>query len=161
MGLALGAGAHMQELRRTRSGAFGEESAHTLHALQDACVAARGGDRSLLDSMVVSVDAAVPDLPVVVVRDTAIDALCRGAALAGVGWYGAMNSKKISRLRSCPGKTSLSDWAGTRPLVFIFTWCHRACHCHDFGLSSGGHLSPGLDEKGEARKAETGCPKKR
>jgi predicted rRNA pseudouridine synthase len=85
MGLALGTGAHMQELRRTRSGAFGEESARTLHALQDACVAAREGDRSLLDAMIVSVDAAVPDLPVVVVRDTAIDALCRGAALAGVG----------------------------------------------------------------------------
>jgi predicted rRNA pseudouridine synthase len=85
MGLALGAGAHMQELRRTHSGAFGEESAFTLYALQDACVAAREGDRSLLDAMIVSVDAAVPDLPVVVVRDTAIDALCRGAALAGVG----------------------------------------------------------------------------
>jgi tRNA pseudouridine55 synthase/H/ACA ribonucleoprotein complex subunit 4 len=35
--------------------------------------------------MIISVDAAVPDLPVVVVRDTAIDALCHGAALAGVG----------------------------------------------------------------------------
>ncbi|MCX6689351.1 MAG: RNA-guided pseudouridylation complex pseudouridine synthase subunit Cbf5 [Methanoregula sp.] len=85
MGLALGAGAHMQELRRTRSGTFDERSAHTLHAVQDACVAAAEGNRSPLDAMIVSVDAAVPDLPVVVVRDTAIDALCRGAALAGVG----------------------------------------------------------------------------
>ena len=85
MGLALGAGAHMQELRRTRSGTFDERSAHTLHALQDACVAAAESNRSPLDAMIVSVDAAVPDLPVVVVRDTAIDALCRGAALAGVG----------------------------------------------------------------------------
>ena len=104
MGLALGAGAHMQELRRTRSGAFGEESAHTLHALQDACVAARGGDRSLLDSMIVSVDAAVPDLPVVVVRDTAIDALCRGAALAGVGVVRCDEFKKDQPVAVMSGK---------------------------------------------------------
>ena len=35
--------------------------------------------------MILSVDAAVPDLPKVIVRDTAIDAICRGAMLAGVG----------------------------------------------------------------------------
>jgi predicted rRNA pseudouridine synthase len=85
MGLALGTGAHMQELRRTRSGVFDERTMHTLHDLQDACVAAAAGDHAALDTMIVSVDAAVPDLPAVVVRDTAVDALCHGAALAGVG----------------------------------------------------------------------------
>ncbi|HVP97560.1 RNA-guided pseudouridylation complex pseudouridine synthase subunit Cbf5 [Methanoregula sp.] len=85
MGLALGTGAHMQELRRTRSGAFDEKCMHTLHALQDACCDAADGDRTALDTMVISVNAAVPDLPAVTVRDTAIDALCHGAALAGVG----------------------------------------------------------------------------
>jgi predicted rRNA pseudouridine synthase len=85
MGLALGVGAHMQELRRTRSGVFDERTMYTLHELQDACVAAAAGDHTALDTMIVSVDAAVPDLPAVVVRDTAVDALCHGAALAGVG----------------------------------------------------------------------------
>ncbi len=85
MGLVLGVGAHMIELRRTRSGTFGEDSMHTLHEVQDACVTAAAGDRSALDSMVLSVDGAVPELPVVVVRDAAIDALCHGARLAGVG----------------------------------------------------------------------------
>jgi predicted rRNA pseudouridine synthase len=85
MGLALGVGAHMQELRRTRSGAFDERSMHSLHELQDACADAAAGNRAALDAMIVSVDAAVPDLPTVVVRDTAIDALCHGAVLAGVG----------------------------------------------------------------------------
>ena len=85
MGLALGVGAHMQELRRTRSGVFDERTMHTLHDLQDACCAAAVGNRAALDAMIVSVDAAVPDLPSVVVRDTAVDALCHGAALAGVG----------------------------------------------------------------------------
>ena len=75
----------MQELRRSRSGTFDESSMHTLHELKDACIAAEAGDRTALESMVISVDAAVPDLPVVIVRDTAIDAICRGAVLAGVG----------------------------------------------------------------------------
>src|SRR5512136_1199092 len=76
MGLALGTGAHMVELRRTRSGTFGESEMHTLHAVQDACYAAKKGNRTFLSSMIVSVDAAVPDLPTVVVRDAAIDAVC-------------------------------------------------------------------------------------
>jgi predicted rRNA pseudouridine synthase len=85
MGLAAGAGAHMQELRRTRSGVFGEVGMHTLHDVQDAAVAARAGDPSALHAMILPVDAAVPDLPTVVIHDAAIDAVCRGAQLAGVG----------------------------------------------------------------------------
>jgi predicted rRNA pseudouridine synthase len=85
MGLALGSGAHMVELRRTRSGAFSEDEMYTLHDVQDACCAAKRGDRVPLSSMILSVDAAVPDLPIVIIRDTAIDAICRGAVLAGVG----------------------------------------------------------------------------
>jgi predicted rRNA pseudouridine synthase len=94
MGLAAGAGAHMQELRRTRSGAFGEEMMHTLHAVQDAAVAARDGDPVALHAMILSVDAAVPDLPTVVIRDAAIDAVCRGAQLAGVGIISMKEFKK-------------------------------------------------------------------
>jgi tRNA pseudouridine55 synthase/H/ACA ribonucleoprotein complex subunit 4 len=85
MGFALGVGAHMQELRRTRSGAFGEQAMYTLHDVQDACIAAKAGDRTALTAMILSVDGAVPDLPTVIVRDTAVDAICRGAVLAGVG----------------------------------------------------------------------------
>jgi len=94
MGLALGVGAHMVELRRTRSGAFSEKEMHTLHDVQDACVATKAGDYSAVSSMILSVDAAVPDLPTVVVRDTAIDAICRGAVLAGVGVISCDEFKK-------------------------------------------------------------------
>jgi len=85
MGLVLGTGAHMIELRRTRSGSFGEESMHTLHDVQDACVAAKAGDRASLAAMVLPVDGAVPELPTVVVRDTAVDAICHGAKIANTG----------------------------------------------------------------------------
>jgi predicted rRNA pseudouridine synthase len=85
MGFALGVGGHMQELRRTRSGAFDEKTMFTLHDVQDACIAAKEGDVTRLTSMILSVDAAVPELPTIIIRDTAIDAVCRGAVLAGVG----------------------------------------------------------------------------
>ena len=85
MGLALGVGAHMVELRRTQSGSFRQQDMHTLYEVQDACFAAKDGNRAALSSIILSVDSAVPDLATVVIRDTAIDAVCRGAVLAGVG----------------------------------------------------------------------------
>ncbi len=94
MGLALGTGAHMVELRRTRSGPFCEQEMHTLHDIQDASCAAKAGDRVPLSSMILSVDAAVPDLPIVIIRDTAIDAICRGAVLSGVGVISCDQFKK-------------------------------------------------------------------
>ena len=94
MGLALGAGAHMQELRRTRSGAFGEAGMCTLHDVQDAAIAAREGTPADLHSLILSVDAAVPELPTVIIRDMAIDAVCHGAQLAGVGVVSATEFRK-------------------------------------------------------------------
>ena len=85
LGLALGCGGHMVELRRTRSGAFGETEAVTLSALKDAAVRAAEGDRSALEAMVLPVEVAVPDLKVITIGDRAVDAVSRGAALAGVG----------------------------------------------------------------------------
>ncbi len=85
MGLAIGVCAHMEELRRTRSGHFAEEHANTLQDLQDACVRAKEGDMAPLQRMILPVEEAVAGMPQVVVRDTAVDAVCRGAVLAGVG----------------------------------------------------------------------------
>jgi tRNA pseudouridine55 synthase/H/ACA ribonucleoprotein complex subunit 4 len=85
MGLALGVGAHMQELRRTRSGPFDEERSHSLHDMSDACSRAVTGDPTALHTMIMSVDTAVPDLPNVTIHDRAIDAVCHGAKLTGVG----------------------------------------------------------------------------
>lgn len=85
LGLAIGCGGQMVELRRTRSGAFGEEDAVTLHVLKDAAVRASDGDRTGLDSLVLPIEAAIPDLKAVVIGDRAVDAVCHGAVLAGVG----------------------------------------------------------------------------
>ncbi|MDD1666115.1 MAG: RNA-guided pseudouridylation complex pseudouridine synthase subunit Cbf5 [Methanomicrobiales archaeon] len=85
MGLAAGPGGSMRELRRTRSGSFTEADAHTLQELEDAMDAARGGNPALLRGLILPVEKGVADLPRLTIRDTAVDAVCHGATLAGVG----------------------------------------------------------------------------
>jgi len=88
MGYALGVCAHMQELRRIRSGPFDETAAVSLHELADAVIASREGDPGPLRDMIRPPEATVVDLAKVVLRDTAVDAVCHGAVLAGVGIAG-------------------------------------------------------------------------
>ena len=85
MGLAAGPGGSMRELRRTRSGSFAESDAHTLQELEDAVAAAREGNPAPLDGMILPIGRGIADLPRVTIRDTAVDAICHGASLAGVG----------------------------------------------------------------------------
>lgn len=85
LGLAAGTGGHMQELRRIRSGMFREEGAVTLHELKDACILAAEGRPEPLNRMILPMESVVAALPKVVIRDSAVDAICHGAALAGVG----------------------------------------------------------------------------
>ncbi len=85
LGLALGTGGHMQELRRTRSGSFSEAQAVTLHELSDACSRFREGEPNALAGSILPVESALSGLPRLVIRSTAVDAICHGAALAGAG----------------------------------------------------------------------------
>lgn len=89
MGLAAGPGGSMRELRRIRSGSFTEADAHTLQELEDAVDAAREGNPGPLQGMILPLERAVADLPRLTIRDTAVDAVCHGASLAGVGVVGA------------------------------------------------------------------------
>ncbi len=104
IGLMLLVGAHMQELRRTRSGQFNEFQAHSLHELKDVIITE---DRALLDTMIIPVEAAVDDLPHMIVRDTAVDALCHGAALAGVGVVSMDEFRKGDQVAILTGKGEL------------------------------------------------------
>lgn len=86
VGEALGIGAHMAELRRTRSGPFTEEKLITLQDLTDAYVIWKEeGDESFLRDCIRPMESAVEHLPKIVVRDSAVDALCHGADLAAGG----------------------------------------------------------------------------
>ncbi len=86
VGEALGCGAHMRELRRTRAGPFRGENVVRLHDLADAYVFWREeGDEKHLREVILPVEAAAQHLPKIVVRDGAVDALCHGASLAAPG----------------------------------------------------------------------------
>ncbi|HUK85316.1 MAG TPA: RNA-guided pseudouridylation complex pseudouridine synthase subunit Cbf5 [Candidatus Acidoferrum sp.] len=88
IGEILGVGAHMQELRRTRSGSFTETSTTkvTLHDVaywfgEWECKK----DESILHKFIVPMENALVLLPKIIVRDSAVDALCHGANLTAPG----------------------------------------------------------------------------
>lgn len=84
IGEALGVGAHMAELRRTVSGPFTED-AHiaTLQDLKDAHVLWKeDGTEHLLRKVIMPMEYGVTHLSKVVIRDSAVDAICHGADLA-------------------------------------------------------------------------------
>ncbi len=82
IGRHLGVGANMLELRRTRAGALTEKMSVTLHDLSDAVwLWKERNDEKALRRCVLPLEAAV-DLRRVWVRDSAVESLCSGAALA-------------------------------------------------------------------------------
>ena len=82
VGEVLGCGAHMQELRRSRSGPFTEDDLYTLYDLSEAVDMRKEGDDSLIREIVRPFEDAMSLLPKIVIRDTAVEAICTGAQLA-------------------------------------------------------------------------------
>jgi H/ACA ribonucleoprotein complex subunit 4 len=76
VGKRLGIGAHLQELRRTRSGSFSEESAITLQDLVDAKEDGR------LNEVILPMEMAVESIGKIIISDNAVDNICNGAPLA-------------------------------------------------------------------------------
>ncbi len=84
MGEVLGPGATMIELRRTRVDQFREsDGLVTLHELANAfSVWEEKKDETKLRSMIKPIEYALSEIKSVVVRDSAVDAMCHGAQLA-------------------------------------------------------------------------------
>lgn len=85
IGDALGVGASMEDLRRTRSGNMTEDKAVTLQDIKDAYVEWKEGDERWLRSMLLPIEVLFDPLPKIIVKDSAVDAVCHGADLAAVG----------------------------------------------------------------------------
>jgi H/ACA ribonucleoprotein complex subunit 4 len=86
VGEALGVGAHMQELRRTKVGPFDESKLATLHDLTDAYhFWIEDNDETPLRNIIMPLERALDHLPRIIIRDTAVDAICHGARLAEPG----------------------------------------------------------------------------
>ncbi|MDE1826712.1 MAG: RNA-guided pseudouridylation complex pseudouridine synthase subunit Cbf5 [Thaumarchaeota archaeon] len=84
MGEILGPGATMIELRRTRVGQFNEESNLVkMHDLVDAyALWKEKNDESKIRRILMPIEHCLSEIKSVVIRDSAVDALCHGAQLA-------------------------------------------------------------------------------
>ncbi len=83
IGRKLGAGAHLAELRRTQVGHIKESDCVLLHDLKDSFVFYKEDkDESSIRNIIHPVEYILMHLPKIVIRDSAVDALCHGASLA-------------------------------------------------------------------------------
>ncbi|MFQ5758546.1 MAG: RNA-guided pseudouridylation complex pseudouridine synthase subunit Cbf5 [Candidatus Bathyarchaeia archaeon] len=87
IGEALGCGAHMRELRRTRSGPLTEdESLVTLHDVAYLFSEWKETeDETLLRRFIKPMEKVLEYIPKIIIRDSAVDAICHGANLAAPG----------------------------------------------------------------------------
>ncbi|XP_073277893.1 H/ACA ribonucleoprotein complex subunit 4-like [Primulina huaijiensis] len=83
LGLLLGVGAHMQELRRVRSGILGEkDNMVTMHDVMDGqWVYDNYRDESYLRRVIMPLEVVLTSYKRLVVKDSAVNAICYGAKL--------------------------------------------------------------------------------
>merc|ERR1712003_356580 len=83
MGLLLGVGGHMQELRRCRSGIMGEEdNMVTMHDILDAMwMYDNFKDETYLRRTIMPLEVLLTNFKRIVVKDSAVNAICYGAKL--------------------------------------------------------------------------------
>jgi len=104
LGVKLGCGAHMAELRRTKAGPFNEDSKCTLQELSDAYYYFKEEDNDrYLRRLIRPVEFAVSHLPKIWVFDATVDSLCHGASL------------------KVPGISKLHEGIGPKDIVAIMT----------------------------------------
>ncbi|KAF2238700.1 putative rRNA pseudouridine synthase [Viridothelium virens] len=87
LGYLLGTGAHMQELRRIRSGNMSEQTnLSTLHDLKEAVFVALGRkDERHLRTVVMPLEILLTHLKRIVIKDTCVGSICHGAKLSATG----------------------------------------------------------------------------
>jgi H/ACA ribonucleoprotein complex subunit 4 len=82
VGEAMGCGANMIELRRSRSGSMSEKDSATLHDLKDSYIFwQQHGREDWIRSIVLPMEVLVEPLPKIIVKASAVDAVCHGADL--------------------------------------------------------------------------------
>jgi len=83
IGKKLGCGAHLVELHRTRVGQISDEDSVFLQDVKDAIVFyMEENDENSIRRILQPVENMLSHLPKIVIRDSAVDALCHGADLA-------------------------------------------------------------------------------
>ncbi|WP_369396035.1 RNA-guided pseudouridylation complex pseudouridine synthase subunit Cbf5 [Sulfuracidifex tepidarius] len=95
VGLMSGYGAHMRELRRTRTGIFDERNLVTMHEVSEAVYMWKNcKDETYLRGMVMPMEIATCGIPKIMVDDNAVNAIAYGAKLTAPGVVGFQEFKK-------------------------------------------------------------------
>lgn len=87
IGLALGIGANMQELRRIKSGMFVESDAMTLQQLEDAVVFSNKGDYSFLKKCIFPMSYCVKEIPHVELEKESVKKVINGMSFQHINHY--------------------------------------------------------------------------
>lgn len=83
IGKKVGTGAHMDALRRTKVGLIHEQDLSTLQEIKDAYIIWKEEEDSTQLKLVLHpIERLLEHIPKIIIRDSAIDALCHGADLA-------------------------------------------------------------------------------
>lgn len=81
MGYALGCGAQMAELRRTRTGIFDENNMVTLQDLTDSVKLSKEGSPQKLQKIIFSMDYLFRDYPKIIAKKSSLHTIARGSDL--------------------------------------------------------------------------------
>ncbi|MFW6436995.1 MAG: RNA-guided pseudouridylation complex pseudouridine synthase subunit Cbf5, partial [Halococcoides sp.] len=85
LGLALGTGAHMGDLRRVAAGPFDDRDLVGMYDVVDALAFAREGDAGPLDAIVAPAEVLLDDLPTVTIAPSAAREVAEGAPVYAPG----------------------------------------------------------------------------
>jgi len=85
VGEVLEVGAHMRELRRTRSGSFTEKDIRSLYDVLKLSQASPDEREGIIRQIVRPMEAAFDYVPRIYIRDSAVSSICHGADLAVPG----------------------------------------------------------------------------
>jgi H/ACA ribonucleoprotein complex subunit 4 len=89
MGLLLGGDVELLELRRSKSGAFTENDAVSMHQLTDAIhLWKEHGQPAAMKKILLPVESLLSGIPIITLKDGAVAAVAHGAPLASVGVVG-------------------------------------------------------------------------
>ncbi|RZN36133.1 MAG: RNA-guided pseudouridylation complex pseudouridine synthase subunit Cbf5 [Methanophagales archaeon ANME-1-THS] len=151
IGLALGVGAHLSQLRRTKSFPFDEDNLTTLQDLKDAYVFYEEGDERMLRDLIMPMEYALGHIAALIVKDTAVDAICHGADLTAPGI--ARIEEGINRGNSVVLYTLKGEAVGIGEATMNSEEMYRA----ERGIcveTTKVFMKPGIYPKGWRRRAE-------
>ncbi|MFW6436848.1 MAG: RNA-guided pseudouridylation complex pseudouridine synthase subunit Cbf5 [Halococcoides sp.] len=108
IGLALGTGAHMGDLRRVAAGPFDDRDLVTMHAFVDALADAEDGDPDPLDEIVAPAELLLEDLPTVTIAPSAAREVSEGAPVYAPGVIDAESADDELVVCATPAGTAVA-----------------------------------------------------